>query len=146
MKALSFQTIDVTRLIRGKPQDNLEFLQFMKKYWDDHFSQSSQYDALERRMSAKGVPQKAVPPKRMTHTGAKDEKENVSPAIAKAQAPSKRLGPGHTPISAAPRTLANATSTILNSKQKQQSSSAAAVAKKSKQTGKRLHLWDETTS
>ncbi len=108
----------------------------MKKYWDDHFAHSSHYDALERRAGIKGI-QKPLPLKRAP---VKDEKENVSPAITKSQAPYKRaVVPTHTPTSvSATKALANATSSVLNSKQKQL---AAVVPKKSKQTGTHHHFF-----
>ncbi|KAJ3415394.1 hypothetical protein HDV05_004988 [Chytridiales sp. JEL 0842] len=42
------QHIPVERLIKCKFQDNLEFLQWMKKYWDQYYP-GGQYDALARR-------------------------------------------------------------------------------------------------
>eukprot|EP01112_Ceratiomyxa_fruticulosa_P004659 TRINITY_DN151_c0_g2_i1.p1 TRINITY_DN151_c0_g2~~TRINITY_DN151_c0_g2_i1.p1 ORF type:complete len:283 (+),score=85.87 TRINITY_DN151_c0_g2_i1:167-1015(+) len=44
--------IDVQKLIKGKYQDNLEFLQWMKKYYDLHHG-NEKYNAVERRMQAK---------------------------------------------------------------------------------------------
>lgn len=40
--------VDVEKLIKGKYQDNLEFLQWMKRYFDINYS-GSVYDALTRR-------------------------------------------------------------------------------------------------
>ncbi|MBW0476485.1 hypothetical protein O181_016200 [Austropuccinia psidii MF-1] len=44
--------IPVTALVKCKMQDNLEFLQWLKKYWDLHYP-GGDYDAVARR---KGVP------------------------------------------------------------------------------------------
>ena len=40
--------IPVERLIKCKFQDNLEFLQWVKKYWDTYYP-GGPYDALARR-------------------------------------------------------------------------------------------------
>ncbi|KAJ1551926.1 hypothetical protein HK405_013383, partial [Cladochytrium tenue] len=42
--------IPVDRLMKCKFQDNIEFLQMLKKYWDQHFPGGG-YDALARRSS-----------------------------------------------------------------------------------------------
>ena len=42
------QTIPVDRLIKCKFQDNLEFMQWVKKYYDAHCTNSG-YDAVGRR-------------------------------------------------------------------------------------------------
>ena len=41
--------IDVDKLIRGKYQDNLEFVQWLKKFFDLNGGQGKEYDALARR-------------------------------------------------------------------------------------------------
>ncbi|KAA1139113.1 hypothetical protein PGTUg99_036140 [Puccinia graminis f. sp. tritici] len=43
--------VPVTALIKCKMQDNLEFLQWLKKYWDMHYP-GGQYDAVARRKGA----------------------------------------------------------------------------------------------
>jgi RP/EB family microtubule-associated protein len=42
------QVIPVERLVKCRFQDNLEFLQWVKKYWDTYFP-GGNYDALTRR-------------------------------------------------------------------------------------------------
>ncbi|KTW31474.1 hypothetical protein T552_00117 [Pneumocystis carinii B80] len=42
------KVIYVDRLVKCKFQDNLEFLQWVKKFWDQHFS-GAEYDAIGRR-------------------------------------------------------------------------------------------------
>jgi len=44
--------IDVQKLIKAKYQDNLEFLQWIKRYFDLHFP-GGKYDAVERRKESK---------------------------------------------------------------------------------------------
>eukprot|EP00026_Physarum_polycephalum_P013045 Phypoly_transcript_13407.p1 GENE.Phypoly_transcript_13407~~Phypoly_transcript_13407.p1 ORF type:complete len:282 (+),score=59.07 Phypoly_transcript_13407:100-945(+) len=44
--------IDVQKLIKGKYQDNLEFLQWIKRYYDLHFP-GGKYNAIERRAQSK---------------------------------------------------------------------------------------------
>jgi RP/EB family microtubule-associated protein len=46
--------IDVPKLIKGKYQDNLEFLQWIKRYFDLHFA-GDKYDAVERRRECKAA-------------------------------------------------------------------------------------------
>jgi len=41
--------VDVEKLQKGKPQDNLEFLQWIKRYYDIHYKVGTYYDAVERR-------------------------------------------------------------------------------------------------
>ncbi|CAG8662456.1 2880_t:CDS:2 [Racocetra fulgida] len=52
------KTIPVERLVKCKFQDNLEFLQWMKRYWDTYYP-GGPYDAVARRSTAAG-PVKAV--------------------------------------------------------------------------------------
>jgi len=44
--------IPVDRLVRCKMQDNLEFLQWIKKFWDMHYTGEGSYDAEGRRALA----------------------------------------------------------------------------------------------
>eukprot|EP00270_Netrium_digitus_P021047 TRINITY_DN885_c0_g1_i1.p1 TRINITY_DN885_c0_g1~~TRINITY_DN885_c0_g1_i1.p1 ORF type:complete len:274 (+),score=50.90 TRINITY_DN885_c0_g1_i1:128-949(+) len=46
--------IEVTKLIKGRPLDNLEFMQWLKRYCDSIYSGDNSYNPLERRESAKG--------------------------------------------------------------------------------------------
>jgi len=45
------KNIPVERLVKCRFQDNLEFLQWMKKYWDTYYS-GEEYDAISRRNSS----------------------------------------------------------------------------------------------
>ena len=47
--------VDVNKLIKGKYQDNLEFLQWMKGFFDRNYS-GQDYDPVARRSGSKGVP------------------------------------------------------------------------------------------
>ena len=46
------KTIPIERLVKSKFQDNLEFMQWMKKFFDTHFS-GNEYDAVARRNGIK---------------------------------------------------------------------------------------------
>jgi len=45
--------IDVAKLVKGKYQDNLEFLQWLKRYYDLHHPEA-EYNAVERRKQVSG--------------------------------------------------------------------------------------------
>ncbi|CAG8592454.1 8748_t:CDS:2 [Diversispora eburnea] len=53
------KVIPVTKLVKCKFQDNLEFLQWLKKYWDTYYP-GGPYDALARRSGSTGGPIKTV--------------------------------------------------------------------------------------
>jgi len=58
--------IEVPVLVKGKFQDNLEFLQWMKKYFDMHYG-GDPYDAIGRRQtSGKGAVKGSSPAKKTT--------------------------------------------------------------------------------
>jgi len=63
--------IDVAKLVKGKYQDNLEFLQWIKRFFDLNFS-GGEYNALERRKqtgaaaTGSGIGKKAAPAKTST--------------------------------------------------------------------------------
>lgn len=67
--------IDVDKLIRGKYQDNLEFLQWMKCYWEREGSGRQDYDPAQAR-EGKPVPQWARAP--VGTLIASGEKENTT--------------------------------------------------------------------
>uniref|UniRef100_A0A7N0TAP8 Microtubule-associated protein RP/EB family member 1C n=1 Tax=Kalanchoe fedtschenkoi TaxID=63787 RepID=A0A7N0TAP8_KALFE len=46
--------IEVSKLVKGRPLDNLEFMQWMKKYCDSINGGVQSYNALERREACKG--------------------------------------------------------------------------------------------
>lgn len=53
--------IPVEQLVKCKMQDNLEFLQWSKRYWDQHFP-GGDYDAVARRKGAGVGAVPAMPP------------------------------------------------------------------------------------
>jgi len=46
------KTIPVDRLVKCRMQDNIEFLQWVKKYWDQYYPGGEPYDAIARRGGA----------------------------------------------------------------------------------------------
>jgi len=61
--------VPVEQLIKCKMQDNLEFLQWSKKYWDQYYP-GGDYDAVARR-KASGAPPAAAPSTARASGGAK---------------------------------------------------------------------------
>jgi len=56
-KANADKKVDVERLIKGKYQDNLEFLQWLKAYFDKNYVPAEGgYDAVGRRSKSRGAP------------------------------------------------------------------------------------------
>eukprot|EP00743_Colponemidia_sp_Colp-15_P002132 GILK01002314.1.p1 GENE.GILK01002314.1~~GILK01002314.1.p1 ORF type:complete len:312 (+),score=62.27 GILK01002314.1:43-936(+) len=51
--------IEVEKLVKAKYQDNLEFLQWMKRYFDLHYA-GGEYDAVERR-KGENIPEGGAP-------------------------------------------------------------------------------------
>lgn len=48
------QPVDVNKLVKGRPLDNMEFMQWFKAYWDSRLgSQHLNYDPVGRRTHAK---------------------------------------------------------------------------------------------
>lgn len=60
--------IPVQDLIKCKMQDNLEFLQWTKRYWDQYYP-GGDYDALARRKGAPAGAAPSMPPSARTSTG-----------------------------------------------------------------------------
>lgn len=61
--------VPVENLVKCKMQDNLEFLQFSKRYWDQYYP-GGEYDAVARR-KASGAPTSAPAPPRAASSGAR---------------------------------------------------------------------------
>jgi len=57
----TFQPILVEKLTKCKMQDNLEFLQWVKRFWDQNYS-GQQYDAVARRKGQAGDPPATLAP------------------------------------------------------------------------------------
>ncbi|OAP59652.1 hypothetical protein AYL99_06950 [Fonsecaea erecta] len=53
------RTVPVEQLVKCKMQDNLEFLQWSKRFWDQYFP-GHEYDAVARRKSAPAAPAAAA--------------------------------------------------------------------------------------
>jgi RP/EB family microtubule-associated protein len=86
--------IDVDKLIRAKYQDNLEFLQWMKCYWEHEGSSARDYDPVKAR-EGRPVPPWAKPlvapaPLRAEPHG---EKENVSTNRESGTLPGQKFEP-----------------------------------------------------
>lgn len=52
--------VPVDRLVRSKMQDNLEFLQWLKKFWDTHYTGEGTYNAEARRAGHPGAPSSSM--------------------------------------------------------------------------------------
>ncbi|KAJ7117078.1 calponin homology domain-containing protein [Mycena epipterygia] len=61
--------IPVEKLIKCKMQDNLEFLQWLKRFWDANYP-GGEYDAVARRKGAPGDPPATLAPVRAAGAGA----------------------------------------------------------------------------
>ncbi|KAJ7131502.1 calponin homology domain-containing protein [Mycena crocata] len=61
--------IPVEKLIKCKMQDNLEFLQWLKRFWDANYA-GGEYDAVGRRKGAPGDPPATLAPVRAAGGGA----------------------------------------------------------------------------
>lgn len=91
--------IEVGKLVKAKYQDNLEFLQWMKRYWDMNYS-GEPYDAVSRRkgqdlfLIAGGGKQPPAPAK---GGGVAKAKPMAPKAVPKAAAPSMK-GPAQSAL------------------------------------------------
>lgn len=92
--------IPVERLVKCKMQDNLEFLQWTKQYWDQYFP-GHEYDPLARRKGQGGIAATGAPPA----ARAASSTARRAPAASNSAAPRTRtpLGSGGGAASAALR-------------------------------------------
>jgi len=77
------QPIPVDRLVRCKMQDNLEFLQWLKRFWDMNFP-GGEYDPVARRGGAGGASAAGPGPRAPSATGA-----SRAPPAAAARRPAR---------------------------------------------------------
>ena len=87
------RNVPVESLVKCKMQDNLEFLQWTKRFWDQYFS-GSDYDALSRRKGS-STPSAGPPPAARTSgasTGA--VRRGTTPTAAAAARPARTGGVG----------------------------------------------------
>ncbi|KAF9406854.1 hypothetical protein BGZ94_002928 [Podila epigama] len=87
------KAIPIERLMKCKMQDNLEFLQWMKKFWDSSFP-GSYYDAVERRGGKGDVGN--VSTSRSVSTPVKKAANNGTPRSSGVRGSSDRLLAGNT--------------------------------------------------
>ncbi|KAH8658834.1 calponin homology domain-containing protein [Tricladium varicosporioides] len=80
--------VNVEQLIKCKMQDNLEFLQWSKRYWDQYFP-GGDYDAVARRRGS-GAPPPSSAPAARTSAGA--AKRGTTPTTGRGAA--KSIGGG----------------------------------------------------
>lgn len=89
--------IPVESLIKCKMQDNLEFLQWSKRYWDQYFP-GGDYDAVSRRRGS-GAPPAAAPASRTSAGSAAARRGGTTPTTGGARIGAGKVGGG--PASAA---------------------------------------------
>ncbi len=82
--------VPVQNLIKCKMQDNLEFLQWSKRYWDQYYP-GGDYDALARRPRNAGAPVAVAPSSRTSNAGVGAARRGTTPTTAP---PSRRPGGG----------------------------------------------------
>ena len=75
--------VPVQNLIKCKMQDNLEFLQWSKRYWDQYYP-GGDYDALSRRPRAGAAPAAATPAPASRTAGTGAARRGTTPTTAPA--------------------------------------------------------------
>jgi len=85
------RSVPVEALIKCKMQDNLEFLQWTKRFWDQYYP-GGEYDALARR-KASGPSSVGAPPTAMRSSNTSAARRGVTPTGATARPP-RALGVG----------------------------------------------------
>ena len=87
------RSIPIESLVKCKMQDNLEFLQWTKRYWDQYFP-GGDYDALARR-KASGAPATSAPaPTSARTSGAGAARRGTTPTAAAARGARPGGAPG----------------------------------------------------
>jgi len=84
--------VNVEQLIKCKMQDNLEFLQWSKRYWDQYFP-GGEYDAVARRRGS-GPPPPASAPAARISAGAGAARRGTTPTSGGARVAKPGIGGG----------------------------------------------------
>jgi RP/EB family microtubule-associated protein len=105
--------IDIERLVRGKYQDNLEFCQWLKNFWDERYN-GQEYDAVRVREEAaakagKGAAPRPKPVGAMKQPSASGAGAAPKPAAAAAAAAAPAPAGGDAKKPAAPGSAKKAT-------------------------------------
>jgi len=97
--------IPVESLIKCKMQDNLEFLQWSKRYWDQYFP-GGDYDAVSRRRGS-GAPPASAPASRTSAGSAAARRGGTTPTTGGARIGAGKVGggPGSAALQAENNTL-----------------------------------------
>jgi len=93
--------IDIQKLTRGRYQDNLEFLQWFKRYYDLEYNPNSNYNAVERRAQCAARISQATPaqrPSRPRVEVAASARPAKAVARTKAAKPRASLMPSGAPV------------------------------------------------
>lgn len=85
--------VPVEALVKCKMQDNLEFLQWSKRFWDQYFP-GGEYDALARRKGASGPAPSAAPAARAPVSSAGGARRTPVSAPARTAGSAGRVGGG----------------------------------------------------
>jgi RP/EB family microtubule-associated protein len=94
--------VNVEQLVKCKMQDNLEFLQWSKRYWDQYFP-GGDYDAVGRRRGSGAPPPTAAAPR--VSAGAGAARRGTTPTIGGARVAKAGGGPGTAALQAENNTL-----------------------------------------
>lgn len=85
--------IPIELLVKCKMQDNLEFLQWTKRYWDQYYP-GGDYDPLARRKGAGGAPAAAPAPSARTSTNRRPVTTASNTAASRTRTPLSSGGGG----------------------------------------------------
>jgi microtubule-associated protein, RP/EB family len=86
------RSVPVEALIKCKMQDNLEFLQWTKRFWDQYYP-GGEYDAIARRKGS-GAPPASTAAPRISGTGAGGARRGPTPTTGAARQAGRPLAGG----------------------------------------------------
>lgn len=117
--------VDVDRLIKGKYQDNLEFMQWFKRFFEMSVTDIGDYDAFGQRSKGKGGAAFGMGAKTVSRAARPTEVKKVSAPVKKPVASSTASKENTAPTRAAVKTAAGKTSAAVKSVSKPAAQGAA---------------------